>query len=152
MLGSGASFLVFFECVQVGGEPFPNLAYAKFSLGDGFGDEFVSSDSLQLEVMTINSEKCVGRGKTDSLVAIEESMIVRKRLHERRRFMDEIVVVTILWAENGCFEKTPVAKSVDATKLIDELALHLDGFGHGQVDKARREVLFRGHRDYFARS
>jgi hypothetical protein len=136
----------------VGGEPFPDLAYSKFSLCDGLGDEFVSGNSLQLEVMAINPEKCVRRGKTDSLVAIEESMIVRERLHERRGFVGEVVIVAILRAKNGRFEKAPVAKSVNATKLIDQLAMHLDGFGHGQVDKARRRIFFRGHRSYFARS
>jgi hypothetical protein len=39
---------VFFEGMHMGGEPFSDLANAKFSLGDEFGDEFVGRDSLQL--------------------------------------------------------------------------------------------------------
>lgn len=127
------------------GEPFSDLAYSKFSLGDGFGDEFVSRDSLQLEIQAIHPEKSIGCGQTNSLVAIEESMIVRKRLHESGGFVDEVVVVAILGAENGSFEKALVAKPVNAAKFIYELTVHFDDFAHGQVDVAGREILFLGH-------
>jgi len=78
-------------------------------------------------------------------------MVVCKRLHEGRGFVDEVVVVAILGTKDSRFEEAPVTKAVDAAKFITELTMHLDGLGDGQVDVARRDILFRGHRIYFAR-
>jgi hypothetical protein len=135
----------------VSGEPFPNLANSKFSLADGVEYEFVCSYRLQVKVIAVHAEKCVGYGQADSLVAVEESVVVRERLHEGCGFVDEVVVVAILGTKDGRFEEAPVAKTMDAAKFINELTMHLDGFANGQVDVARRDIPFRGHGIYFAR-
>jgi len=136
---------IFLKGTYVGGKPFSDLANAKFSLAYGFGDEFVCRDGLQLEMVAVDAEKGIRRGETDSFVAIEESMIVRKRLHESRGFVDDVVIIAILGAENSCFEKALITKSVNPAKFVDELTMHFYGFRHGQIDVARREILFRGH-------
>ena len=43
----------------MGGEPFSDLTNAKFSLGNGFGDEFVRSNGLKLEIVAVDAEKCI---------------------------------------------------------------------------------------------
>ena len=60
----------------MGNEPLSDLANAKLSLGDGFGDEFVGRDSFQFEIVAVGAEKGIGRGEANSPVAIEECVIV----------------------------------------------------------------------------
>jgi hypothetical protein len=134
------------------GEPFPDLANAKFSLGDGFGDEFVGRNSLQLKIVAVDPQKGIGRSQADSLIAIEKSMVAGERLHQGRGFVNEVVVVPILGTENGCFEKALIANTVEPTKFVYELSMRLDGLGHSQVNVARRDVLFLSHGSYLARS
>lgn len=133
-------------------KPFSDLAYSEFSLGDGLGDEFVSRDSLQFEIQSVDTKKSIGGSQADSLVAIEKSMIVGKRFHERRCFVDEVVVVAILRAENGCLKKTLIPNSVNTPEFVDELTVHFDDFCHRQIEIARRDILFRGHEIYLASS
>ena len=124
----------------MGSEPFSDLANSKLSLRDGFGYEFMRRDGFQLEIVAVDAEESIGSGQADSLVAIEKSMVARERFHQCRGFVDQVVVVAVLWTKDGGFEKTLVAKSVDAAKFGDELAMHLDGFAHGQIDIARRWI------------
>jgi hypothetical protein len=138
--------------MHIGGEPFSDLVNAKFSLGDGFSDEFVGLYGLQLEIVTIDPEKGIGSGEADSLVAIEESVIARERLHQGCGFVDQVVVIAILGTEDSCFKKTLIAKPVDAAEFVDELTVHLDSFAHGQINIARRSIAHGGHGDYLARS
>ncbi len=140
------------EGMHVDGEPFPDLTNSKFSLGDRFGDELVRRDGLQLEIVPVDAEKSIGRGQADSFVAIEKSMIARERFHQSSGFVNEVVVVSVLWTKDGGFEKSLVTKTVDAAKFVDELAMHFDGFAHGQIDIARRWIGCGSHADYFARS
>lgn len=133
-------------------EPRPDLTDAKFSFGDGFGNEFVGRDSLQLKIVAVDPQKGVGRSQADSFIAIEKGMVVRERLHESRGFVNEVVVVPVLRTEDGRFKQAMVAKAVNAAKFVDELAVHFHGFRHGQIDVARREIVLRWHRAYFARS
>jgi hypothetical protein len=111
----------------MGGEPFSDLPNAKFSFGDGFGNKFVGRNSLQLEIVPVDPEKGIGHREADTLVVIEGRMIVCKRFHEGRGFMEEIVVVAVLRTENRRFEQTLVAEPVNAPKFVDELTVNLDG-------------------------
>lgn len=60
------------------GESFTDSANAIIPLGDGFGNEFVGRNTLQLESGAVDPEKCIGQRQADSLVAVEEGMVARQ--------------------------------------------------------------------------
>ncbi len=84
-------------------EPFADLPDAEFPLADRLRDESMSGEWFELKIESIDTEKRVCDGETDSLVAVQESMIIGQGFHQRCCFMNQVVVVSILRAVNGCF-------------------------------------------------
>ena len=68
---------------HVSGEPFPDLPDAEFSFADRFCDELVRRESFDFQIMAVDTQKCVRRRDTDSLVAVEEGMVIGERFHQR---------------------------------------------------------------------
>lgn len=72
-------------------EPLSNLANAEFPLGDGVHHQFVCCLRVQPEVITVDAEKSIGGGAADSLVAVEEGMVIRKELHKCHSLMNQLL-------------------------------------------------------------
>jgi len=105
------------------GEPFPDLPDAEFPFADGFSDEPVCRERFDFQIMAVDTQKRVRRRETDSLVAVEEGMVIGVRFHQRGGFMNQIVVVSALRTKDGSFQEPPVPKPMNSTKLLDELPL-----------------------------
>ncbi len=119
------------------GEPFPDLPDAEFPFADGFSDEPVCRERFDFQIMAVDTQKRVRRRETDSLVAVEEGMVIGVRFHQRGGFMNQIVVVSALRTKDGSFQEPPVPKPMNSTKLLDELPVHLHGLADGDVHVLR---------------
>ena len=104
-------------------------------------DELISRPVFDFNVKAVAPQKNVGCCKGDTLVAIEEAMVVPKRLHERRRFLFERIVVTRLRTENCGLNRTFISNAMQATEHVDEPVLHLVDFCDRQVFRHRFEPI-----------
>lgn len=68
----------------------------------------------------MDAEKRIRRGKTDPLIAVEENLTVRQRLHEGCGFLELVVVVAVLGSKDGGLKQAYVAKPMNAAELFDD--------------------------------
>ena len=111
-------------------DPGEDLGKAKFMPGYRAVDKSVSIDPFYFEIETIASQEHISSREGDSLVPVDEPMVVADRLHEGCGFLLKAVVVTRLGTKNGCFHRTLVADTVTAAEQLDEAMLHSVDFGH----------------------
>jgi hypothetical protein len=113
--------------------PFSEDAEAKLATTGCLGDEFVGSDRIDFQIVTVQSKKCVGKSEADLLFAVDEGMIVRQRLHQSSRLINK-VVIRHLRTKNGGLQSPSVTEAVRAAKSIDWLSVDFNRFGYGRVE------------------
>jgi len=84
-----------------------------------FGNEFVSFDRLDIEEISVCPEHGVCHDKTDSLVPIEEGVVVCERFHQSRCFLDKVTVIAVLCTQNGGLQEAPISNTVESTEFLD---------------------------------
>src|SRR5260370_15798939 len=97
------------------GEPFPNLPDAEFPFADGFCDELVRREGFDFQIMAVDAEKRVRRRETDSFVAVEKGIVVGERLHQRRGFVNQVVVASALRTNHATFQEPPDTNRMNST-------------------------------------
>lgn len=108
---------------------------SELSLLDGSCDEFERRGSFDLNVVTVDAEKGIRGREANSLIPVDERMIVCEGFHQCRRFMYQVVVVTALRAKDSRFEQTPIAYSLDTTEFLYEPAMNFKRFRDGKIEK-----------------
>src|SRR5580693_1540785 len=86
--------------LPVPANPVENASEPELAAIHGAVDKLVSFFCRYLDVETVAPQEDVGRGEGDALVAVEEAVIVAQRLHQRRRFFLQRVVIAGLGTEN----------------------------------------------------
>src|SRR6266481_63141 len=97
-----------------------------------------------VDVETVAAKNDIGRSETDSLVAVDEAVVVPEGIHQRGCLFFNGVVIAGLRAADGGLHQACVTNSVEAAQAaehIDQLVLHLVDFRDRQVDALRH---FRG--------
>jgi len=66
-----------------------------------FGNDFVSFERIDIQEITVRAKHRVGHDKADSLVSIDEGVVVCQRFHQSGYFVKKVTVIAGLWAQNG---------------------------------------------------
>ena len=77
---------------------------------EGAGVEIVADEceggvGVRCYAPPVDREKCIGRGKTDALVAIDEGMVPGQAFPERGRLPDQVGVIAGLRSKQGRFQQ-----------------------------------------------
>jgi hypothetical protein len=86
-----------------------------------------------VNVRAIATQENIRRGKVDALIAINESVIISKRLHQSSGLFLNRIVIAGLGSENGSFDCILVANTMEAAESFDQQKLHTVHFGYRQV-------------------
>src|SRR6185369_1906474 len=93
----------------------------------------VDRHRLRADPPSIHAKEDIGGRESDSLVAVDERVIHRKALEERRGFPQDVVVVPALRPEQGRLQRSAVTEAMGPAEALDEDALH-------EHDLERRKV------------
>jgi len=121
----------------MGREPVMDEGKPKFSLLHRFGNEFVGRERFNINEIAVGSQHGVRHYKTDSLVAINEGVIVREGFHQGGSFLDYAAVVAGLGSHYGCFQQPLVSQALGAAELFNQNPVGLDRLRDGRVDAPR---------------
>ncbi len=124
-------------------DPVKDSRETKLPLSDRPSNEDVCLVWIHNEGKPIDQQEGVSRIECNPLVAIDERVVARQRLHQRRRLFRQVVVVAILGTENGGFQGTLIPQSMDAAVVFDLPMMNREYFCHRQVD-ALRHLLIAG--------
>jgi hypothetical protein len=106
---------------------------SKFVAGHCIPDEGVGCHRFDKQNVSVRCKERVGQGEGDPLIAVDEWMIVRERLHQRRSLFKQVLVVAALRAKDRELEEFAIANSVRPAETVDQIALNRDRFGDGRV-------------------
>ena len=95
-------------------------------------DECVALRPRYLDVKSISPQEDVGCSESDTLVAIEEAMVISQRLHQGGGFFFDGIVVSGLRAENCGLNRALITDAMHATEHLNETVLHRVDFCHRQ--------------------
>jgi hypothetical protein len=90
-------------------DPVKDLGKAEFVPVHRAVDESVCVQALDLDVEAVASQKDIGSGESDALIAIEETVVIAERLHQRGRFFFGGVVIAGLRTKNGGLNRALIA-------------------------------------------
>ena len=96
-------------------------------------NERVSILAFDLDVKPIAPEKNIGGGESDAFVAIEKTVIIAERLHQRRCFFFDGVVIAGLRTKNGGLNRTLITDAVETAEQFDQSMLHPVDFRYRKV-------------------
>jgi hypothetical protein len=114
-------------------DPVEDLGKAEFVPIHRAVDERVSVQAFDLDVKAIAPQEDIGGGESDALIAVEESVVVAERLHQRSRFFFEGVVIADLRAKNGGLNSAFIADAMETAEHLDQAMLHPVDFRYRQV-------------------
>ena len=104
-------------------DPVEDFGETKNLLGERAVDEIVPFHTTHIDVETASAEKDVSGGESDSLVAVEESVIIGKGFHQRSCLFLDRVVIAGLRTEDGGLHFAFVADAVQAAEHLDQQLL-----------------------------
>src|SRR5208283_1653653 len=84
--------------------------------------------------ISVRSKHHIRQSKTYPFVSVNKSVVVSQRLQQSRCFFNQIVVVAILWSENGGLQQSPVSDTWESAEFLDEQAVGFNGFSHSRVN------------------
>ena len=96
-------------------------------------DERVSIRAFDLDVKAVAPQEDIGGGEGDALIAVEEAVVVSKRLHQRSRFFFDGVVISGLRTKNGGLDSALVADTMETAEHFDQSMLHPVDFRYREV-------------------
>jgi hypothetical protein len=79
--------------LDVAPQPWHEFVEAEHSLFIQPGDEGIGVLGIRRQLRAVDGQKRIGGGKSRSLVAVDERMVLGQALPKRGRFLDEIGVV-----------------------------------------------------------
>lgn len=114
-------------------DPVKDLGKAEFVPVHRAVDERVSIQALDVDVKTVASQEDIGGGESDALIAVEEAVIVAKRLHQRSRFFFDGVVIAGLRTKNGGLNSALIADTMETAEHLDQSMLHPVDFRYRKI-------------------
>lgn len=121
------------QWLNVFAQPFGDVGKTEFAAIKRAVNEVVSVASIHRYVETVAAQENVSRCKGDPFVAIDKSVVVGERLHQRGRFLNDGVVVASLRAEHGGLDGILVADALATAEFGDQEVVHLVYLGDRQV-------------------
>jgi hypothetical protein len=100
----------------------------KLAVGNRFDQKFERSPAADIQIKAVHQQKRVSRSKSHPPVAIHKSVIHDQRLHQSRRFLALVVVVTRLGTKNSRLQRAPIAQTVRAAVLLNLMMMDGDDF------------------------
>lgn len=105
-------------------------------------DERVALRPRYLDVKSVSPQEDIGRSKSDTLVAIEEAVVITERFHQRRCFLLDRAAVSGLRAKNCGLNRALIADAMHATEHLNETVLHrIDFCDRQEVRHLLRKTL-----------
>ena len=87
-------------------------------------DECESLLACHIYVKSVSPQEDVGRSESDTLVAIEEAMVISQRLHQGGGFFFDGTVISGLRAKNCGLNRALITDAMHATEHLNETVLH----------------------------
>src|SRR5208283_4911997 len=84
--------------------------------------------------ISVRSKHHIRQSNTYPFVSVNKSVVVSQRLQQSRCFFNQIVVVAVLWSENGGLQQSPVSDTWESAEFLDEQAVRFNGFRHSRVN------------------
>src|SRR5208283_2537505 len=84
--------------------------------------------------ISVRSKHHIRQSKALSFVSVNKGAVVSQRLQQSRCFLKQIVVIAILWSENGGLQQSPVSDTWESAEFLDEQAVGFNGFSHSRVN------------------
>ena len=100
-------------------DPVEDLGKAEFVPVHRAIDECVSVHAFDLDVKAIAPQENIGGGESDTFITVEEPVVFAKRLHQRRSFLFERVVISGLRTKNGGLDRALVADTMETAEHLD---------------------------------
>jgi hypothetical protein len=114
-------------------DPVKDLGKAEFVPVHRAVDESVCVQAPDLDVKAVASQKDIGSGESDALIAIEEALVIAERLHQRGRFFFDGVVTADLRTKNGGLNRALIADTMETAEHFDQSMLHPVDFTYRKV-------------------
>jgi hypothetical protein len=96
-------------------------------------NERVSLQAFDLDVKTVAPQEDISGCECDALIAVDEAVIVAERIHQRRRFFFDGVVIAGLQTKNGGLNGALIADTMETAEQLDQSMLHPVDFGYRKV-------------------
>jgi hypothetical protein len=116
-------------------DPVKDLGKAEFVPVHRAVNESVCVQAPDLDVKAVASQKDIGSGESDALIAIEEAVVIAERLHQRGRFFFDGVVLDDLRTKNGGLNGALIADTMEAAGHFDQSMLHSVDFSYRKVNR-----------------
>jgi hypothetical protein len=99
----------------------------------GAFDEGVSGLGFDGKIISVTLQKNTGGRKRNTLIAVEESVVIAERLHQRGCFFFEGVVVSRLRTKNGGLDGSLISNAVETAEHFDQPMLYPVDFRNSKV-------------------
>ena len=76
------------------------------------------------KIISVTLQKNAGSGESNTLIAVEEAVVICERLHQRGRFFFDGVVIAGLRTKNGGLNRALIANTVETAEHFDQPMLH----------------------------
>ena len=114
-------------------DPVKDLGKAEFVPVHRAVDESVCVEALDLDVRAVASQKDISSSERDALIAVEETVVIAERLHQRGRFFFDGVVIAGLRTKNGGLNSALIADTMETAEHFDQSMLHPVDFSYRKV-------------------
>lgn len=82
-------------------------------------NELVTAKAFDIDVKAVAPQKDVSGSEGNSLIAVEEVVVIAKRFHQRGRFFFDGIVVSGLWTKNGGLDSALIADTMETAEDFD---------------------------------
>jgi hypothetical protein len=106
------------QSFEVFADPLHDPSEAELGAVERTVNEFESLLRIDIDVNAIAPQKYISRGEGDAFIAVYESMVIRERFHQRRRFFFGGGVVADLRAKDRGLNRTWKDCTQDSQKLL----------------------------------
>jgi len=114
-------------------DPVENLSKAEFVALHRADDERVTIQGFDLHVKAVPPEEDIGGGKSNTLITVDEAMVVAKRLHQRGSFFFNGIVIADLRTKNGGLNCALIAHTMATAEYLNQSMLHPVDFRHRKM-------------------
>jgi len=105
---------------------------------EGAGVEIVADEGeggvgVRRDAPPVDREKCIGRGETNALVAVDEGMVPGQAFPKRGRLPDQVGVIAGLRSKQGRFQQSGIPQPLRPAIALDLVGVDCKNLDAGQV-------------------
>jgi hypothetical protein len=114
-------------------DPAEDLGKAEFVPLHRANDKRVSGLGFDGKIISVTLQKNAASREGNTLIAVEEAMVITERFHQRDCFFFDGVIASSLRTKNGGLDGSLISNTVETAEHFDQTMLYPIDFRDGQV-------------------